>query len=44
MNFSSLSDFLRYLESIGELRRVSVEVDPFLEVSAIATQIGRAHV
>jgi 4-hydroxybenzoate decarboxylase subunit C len=41
MNFSSLSDFLRYLESIGELRRVSVEVDPFLEVSAIATRAIR---
>jgi 4-hydroxybenzoate decarboxylase subunit C len=43
MNFSSLSDFLRYLDSIGELRRVSVEVDPFLEASEIAIRALREN-
>jgi 4-hydroxybenzoate decarboxylase subunit C len=41
MNFPSLSDFLRYLESIGELRRISVEVDPYLEVTEIAVRALR---
>ncbi len=36
MKFPSLSDYLRYLESIGELRRISVEVDPYLELTEIA--------
>jgi len=36
--FSTLGDFARYLESIGELHRVAVEVDPFLEITEIATR------
>lgn len=38
MTFSTLGDFARYLESVGELHRVKVEVDPYLEVTAIATR------
>src|SRR5512135_3258007 len=38
MNFRSLGEFLRYLESVGELKRISVEVDPVLEVTEIATR------
>jgi 4-hydroxy-3-polyprenylbenzoate decarboxylase len=41
MTFPALSEFLRYLESIGELRRVSVQVDPNLEVTEIATRALR---
>lgn len=41
MNFSSLGTFLRYLESIGELRRIRVEVDPYLEVTEIAVRALR---
>ena len=43
MNFSSLSGFLRYLESIGELHRISVEVDPYLEVTEIAIRALREN-
>jgi UbiD family decarboxylase len=43
MNFPSLSDFLRYLESTGELRRISAEVDPYLEVSEIAIRALREN-
>ena len=38
MHFSTFGDFARYLESIGELHRVSVEVDPYLEITEIATR------
>ncbi len=38
MRFSTLGDFARYLESVGELHRVTVEVDPYLEVTEIATR------
>ncbi len=34
--FSTLGDFARYLERVGELHRVTVEVDPFLEITEIA--------
>ena len=37
-HFSTLSDFARYLESIGELHRCNVEVDPHLEVTDIASR------
>jgi len=39
--FDSFGDFARYLESVGELHRVSVEVDPRLEVTEIATRALR---
>jgi 4-hydroxybenzoate decarboxylase subunit C len=35
-NFPALGEFLTYLESIGELHRVKVEVDPELESTEIA--------
>lgn len=38
MPFHTLGDFARYLESVGELRRVTVEVDPYLEITEIATR------
>jgi menaquinone biosynthesis decarboxylase len=38
MSFNTLGDFARYLESLGELHRVKVEVDPELEVTEIAVR------
>jgi len=38
MPYKTLGDFARYLESIGELHRVKVEVDPELEVTEIAVR------
>ncbi len=39
--FTDLADYLRALERAGELRRVSVEVDPYLEVSEITQRVTR---
>ncbi len=41
MTFTSFGDFSRFLESAGELHRVSVEVDPFLEITEIASRAIR---
>ncbi|MBI3586301.1 MAG: menaquinone biosynthesis decarboxylase [Ignavibacteriales bacterium] len=38
MTFPALGEFVRYLESIHELHRVTVEVDPYLEITEIATR------
>lgn len=38
MRFSTIGDFARYLESVGELHCVKVEVDPYLEITEIATR------
>lgn len=38
MNFQTYGDFARYLESVGELHRVKIEVDQYLEVTEIATR------
>lgn len=38
MRFPALGEFVRYLESIGELHRVKVEVDPRLELTEITTR------
>ncbi len=39
--FATYGDFARYLERQGELHRVTVEVDPFLEITEIATRALR---
>lgn len=41
MAFSALGEFVRFLESVGELHRVRSEVDPRLEVTEIATRALR---
>jgi len=41
MIFNSLGDFIRYLDSIGELRRIKTDVDPYLEVTEIAVRALR---
>src|SRR5574341_794919 len=38
MNWKTLGDFARHLESLGELHRVKVEVDPELEITEIAVR------
>jgi 4-hydroxybenzoate decarboxylase subunit C len=38
MRFPALGEFITYLESVGELKRVRTEVDPYLEVTEIATR------
>ncbi|NUM78784.1 UbiD family decarboxylase, partial [candidate division KSB1 bacterium] len=38
MPFQTLGDFARQLESLGELQRVKVEVDPELEITEIAVR------
>lgn len=41
VTFTSFGDFTRFLESAGELHRVSVEVDPRLEMTEIASRAIR---
>jgi 4-hydroxybenzoate decarboxylase subunit C len=41
VTFTSFGDFSRYLQSERELHRVSVEVDPYLEITAIASRAIR---
>ncbi len=42
MNYHSLRDFIAHLEKIGQLKRISVEVDPILEMTEIADRVLRA--
>ena len=41
MTFTSFGDFARYLETVGELHRVRLEVDPALEITEIASRAVR---
>jgi menaquinone biosynthesis decarboxylase len=41
VTFTSFGDFARYLETVGELHRVRIEVDPALEITAIASRALR---
>ena len=43
MHFTSFHEYVRYLESVGELHRVKVEVDPRLEITEIATRALREN-
>ena len=42
MNYKDLRDFVRQLEARGELRRVTTEVDPYLEITEICDRVLRA--
>ena len=42
MVFSDLRDFIKLLEKKGELKRISIEVDPYLEVTEISDRVLRA--
>ena len=33
MKYQDLRDFIQQLEKMGELKRISVEVDPYLEMT-----------
>ena len=41
MAYKDLQDFITTLEKAGELKRINVEVDPYLEISAISDKIMR---
>jgi len=43
MRFPALSEFLSYLESIGELKRISIPVDSYLEVTEISMRALREN-
>jgi 4-hydroxy-3-polyprenylbenzoate decarboxylase len=42
MQYKDLRDFIAQLESMGELKRISVEVDPYLEITEICDRTLRA--
>jgi len=42
MKYKDLRDFIDYLESIGELKRISQEVDPNLEITEISDRTLKA--
>ncbi|NTV10171.1 MAG: 4-hydroxy-3-polyprenylbenzoate decarboxylase, partial [Zoogloea sp.] len=42
MRYADLRDFISQLERLGELKRVSVEVDPHLEMTEICDRVLRA--
>ncbi|WP_374494114.1 4-hydroxy-3-polyprenylbenzoate decarboxylase [Zoogloea sp.] len=42
MRYTDLRDFISQLERLGELKRISVEVDPYLEMTEICDRVLRA--
>ncbi|MDP2135354.1 MAG: 4-hydroxy-3-polyprenylbenzoate decarboxylase, partial [Sulfuritalea sp.] len=42
MKYTDLRDFIVQLEKLGELKRIAIEVDPHLEMTAIADRVLRA--
>lgn len=42
MKYHDLRDFIQQLEKMGELKRISMEVDPYLEMTEIADRVLRA--
>ncbi|MFT7413387.1 MAG: 4-hydroxy-3-polyprenylbenzoate decarboxylase, partial [Methylophagaceae bacterium] len=42
MKYTDLRDFIAHLELRGELKRISVEVDPVLEMTEICDRVLRA--
>ena len=42
MRYTDLRDFIAQLETLGELKRITVEVDPHLEMTEIADRVLRA--
>ncbi|MEP4394774.1 MAG: 3-octaprenyl-4-hydroxybenzoate decarboxylase, partial [Marinobacter sp.] len=42
MKYNDLRDFIGQLEKLGELKRISVEVDPHLEMTEICDRTLRA--
>jgi len=42
MKYKDLRDFIQQLEARGQLRRIGIEVDPYLEMTEIADRVLRA--
>ncbi|WMP19337.1 4-hydroxy-3-polyprenylbenzoate decarboxylase [Thiothrix lacustris] len=42
MKYQDLRDFIQQLEKMGELKRITVEVDPYLEMTEIADRVLRS--
>ena len=42
MKYKDLRDFIAQLEALGELKRITVEVDPRLEMTEIADRMAAA--
>lgn len=38
-NFPDLQEFIRHLESIGDLKRIKTEVDPILEITEVSSRV-----
>lgn len=43
MSFKNLKEFISALEKAGELKRVTAEVDPFLEITEIADRMSKTN-
>ncbi len=43
MDYKDLRDFIQYLESMGELKRITQQVDPYLEMTEISDRTLRAE-
>ena len=43
MAFRDLREYMAFLEERGQLKRVSAEVDPYLEIGEIADRVGKAN-
>jgi 4-hydroxy-3-polyprenylbenzoate decarboxylase len=43
MKYKNLRDFITHLESLGELKRVTVPVDPRLEITEVCCRTLRAN-
>ncbi len=43
MAYRGLQDFMKALDERGELKRIAVEVDPYLELAEIADRVMRDH-
>ncbi|MDQ1362576.1 MAG: 3-polyprenyl-4-hydroxybenzoate carboxy-lyase, partial [Pseudomonadota bacterium] len=43
MKYNDLRDFIEQLEKLGELKRIQVEVDPYLEITEICDRTLRAE-
>lgn len=42
MAYKNLQDFIKKLESIGELKRIGAEVDPYLEITEITDRVSKS--
>jgi 4-hydroxy-3-polyprenylbenzoate decarboxylase len=43
MAYKDLSDFIEHLDKAGELKRITAEVDPYLEITEITDRVSKKH-